>query len=554
MTDFDSIRLVSQPKNLNINLFPHQLASIYQMEKLESNNFIEKEDYIKETKIGINADLVGFGKTLSMIGLICRDKMAWDLDTPYVFQTIHSEAKGRIKNYFMSRYDKLPCTLILVSQSIVSQWVNELKKSNLKYYCFINRTDIDNIELSYLENSDVILVTSRMYNKLISLFPRYCWKRFIFDEPGHIKVSQMSEIHAGFYWFVTATPSTISSMHRNCRNSFMRDIVGSTYYNDIDTHINDITIKNDPEFVKLSFKMPITRYHYHECYQPILKVVTDFINSAVLTMVKAGNIEGALTALGGRKSGNIVELIKSKKLEEMETINSKIKIYEIRNDLAKVEEWTQKKNKVEESLRLIDERFNEILKNPCNICLEEIKSPILEPNCQNIFCGSCLLTWINLKNSCPLCRNTIDLSELVYIDETCSSEKKESVLLPQPRKPTKEEMIVKIINEKKDGSFIIFSEYDSTFTPIIKILKENSIKFVEIKGSIKTREKNINMFRDNKVPVIFINSRHNCCGVNLQTASDIIMYHDMSALTTNQIIGRANRIGRQIPLDVHYLK
>jgi SNF2 family DNA or RNA helicase len=522
------------------------------MEKMEANNIIEKDTYIKESKIGINADITGFGKTLSMIGLICRDKMIWDLDTPYIFQTVHTEAKGRIKNYFISRYDKLPCTLILVSQSIVSQWVNDLKKTNLKYYCFVNRSDIDNIELSYLENIDVIIVTSRMYNKLVSIFPNYCWKRFIFDEPGHIKVASMKEIHAGFYWFVTATPSTISSMHRNCKNSFMKDIVGSSYYNDIDTHIDDITIKNDPDFVKQSFKMPSTRYHYYECYQPILKVISEFINPTILTMIKAGNIEGALSALGGRKSSNIVEIIKSKKLEEIERINSKIKIYEIRNDIPKIQEWEQKKDKVEENLKIIDSKFNEILKNPCNICLEELKSPILEPNCQNIFCGSCLLTWINLKNSCPLCRKEINLSELIYIDEKKIGEKKENLILP-PRKLTKEEMIVKIVKEKKDGSFIIFSEYDSSFSPITHILKETNIKFVQIRGSIKTRDKNIQMFRDNKVPVIFINSKHNCCGVNLQGASDIIMYHDMNTITTNQIIGRANRIGRKIPLDVHYL-
>ena len=36
-------------------------------------------------------------------------------------------------------------------------------------------------------------------------------------------------------------------------------------------------------------------------------------------------------------------------------------------------------------------------------------------------------------------------------------------------------MIIKIVKEKKDGSFIIFSEYDSSFYPITHILKENNI-------------------------------------------------------------------------------
>ena len=68
--EFDNIKMVQQPPDLKINLFPHQLASIYRMENLESNNILYKENYIKETKIGVNADLLGFGKTLARVGLI----------------------------------------------------------------------------------------------------------------------------------------------------------------------------------------------------------------------------------------------------------------------------------------------------------------------------------------------------------------------------------------------------------------------------------------------------------------------------------------------------
>jgi CRISPR/Cas system-associated endonuclease/helicase Cas3 len=60
---------------MKVTLYPHQLASIYKMEQLEIYNKIEKENCVKYTKIGINSDPTGYGKTLSMIGLILRDKM-----------------------------------------------------------------------------------------------------------------------------------------------------------------------------------------------------------------------------------------------------------------------------------------------------------------------------------------------------------------------------------------------------------------------------------------------------------------------------------------------
>ena len=74
---FQNVKMVSQPAGLKVKLFPHQLSSIYKMEQLETNNIIDSdsENCFKKTKIAINADLTGFGKTLAMIGLMVRDKM-----------------------------------------------------------------------------------------------------------------------------------------------------------------------------------------------------------------------------------------------------------------------------------------------------------------------------------------------------------------------------------------------------------------------------------------------------------------------------------------------
>ena len=61
------------------------------------------------------------------------------------------------------------------------------------------------------------------------------------------------------------------------------------------------------------------------------------------------------------------------------------------------------------------------------------------------------------------------------------------------------------------------------------------------------------MFKDGKVPVIFLNSNIECAGLNLQETTDIILYHKMNTDIESQILGRANRIGRKISLNVHHL-
>jgi SNF2 family DNA or RNA helicase len=546
MSEYSNVKMIKQPKDLTINLYPHQLASVYAMEQLEINSVIHKDDdTIIQTKIGINADFTGYGKTIAMITLILRNQMEWDMYAPYVFETIYSESKSRIKKYKIKRYDKLNTTLILVSQSIITQWEKEILKSPLKYSIIATTKALESVKV---EDFDVILTTPSMYNRIVTIYEKFAWKRFIFDEPAHLKVPGMREIHAGFYWFITATPSGIKEFHRNCNLSFMRDMLESDQF--FDSYYKDIIIKNDYEFVKQSFLMPDTIHIYHEIYDPLYLNFKDIVNPQIRTLIEAGNIQEAITLLGGGKTKNLIELIKQKKLEELEEIESKITIYTMRDDIEKIDKWKNKKEHILLQIDDVDEKFNNMLNEPCRICFENMDSPVLEYNCQNLFCGQCLLKWLENKKHCPMCRNEIDITKLVYVENS----KNTKPPLPIVKKMTKIEKILDIIESTKDGKFLIFSDYDSTFFSISRALTENSISYIEIKGNIKTRERNLDLFKNGKIPVIFINSTFNCSGLNIVEATDIILCHDMKKSSENQIIGRANRIGRTTSVNVHHLK
>ena len=85
------------------------------------------------------------------------------------------------------------------------------------------------------------------------------------------------------------------------------------------------------------------------------------------------------------------------------------------------------------------------------------------------------------------------------------------------------------------------------------MLIENNISFIDIKGTVENRQKNINKFKNNNCQVIFINSKFNSAGINLPETTDIILYHEMDDNIKQQIIGRAQRIGRKESLSVHNL-
>ena len=199
----------------------------------------------------------------------------------------------------------------------------------------------------------------------------------------------------------------------------------------------------------------------------------------------------------------------------------------------------------------LNKRFETVLEGNCNICLEKLKNPVLESHCQNVFCGECLLTWLRRKSNCPLCRANIHNSDLIYIETETEIKQIED---DTPRQMTKLEKIADIIEKNPSGKYLIFSLYDSTFIPICQVLEENQISFSILKGHIKTRENIIQNFKQGDLQVIFLNSDFNGAGLNLQETTDIILYHEMSTESLNQIIGRANRIGRTQPLNVHHLQ
>ena len=546
-----SVHYVNQPPDFEVKLFNHQLASIYNMEQLENNPVITSDcNEVKDTRIGINADITGYGKTLSMIGLIARDKMPWDLNFPFVFETVTSEAKFRIKNYKIQRFDKLKTNLVLVSNNIVNQWISELSKTKLSYRSITNRKDFE-ADLD-IHNYDVVVVVPSLYNRLIHHYTGYAWKRFIFDEPGFLKISNMEEIYAGFYWFVTATPHAIYSHYKNrsYKSGFMKDLFACN--NDFHKFCEHIVIVNDPEFIKSSYEMPATHHIHYQCFQPMYNVVLNFVSSTVATMISAGNIEGAIIAMGGSKSSNIVDVIKRHKQNQLIDIEKKISIAEEgEEDTASLD---KKKTHLVDQIKDIESKFDSLLKENCHICCDTLTKPVLEPNCHNIFCGDCLLKWLQQKNSCPLCRHKIDPQQLVYIEESTTTSSSSSPLGAEKKvRVTKIDKTVQLIKDNPTGKFLIYSDQNQTFTPLSNALFENGITFVQMRGNIKNREKNLDLFKTGEVPVIFLNSNSDSAGLNLTESTDIILYHQMPDTTENQIIGRANRVGRTAPLNVHHL-
>jgi SNF2 family DNA or RNA helicase len=116
------------------------------------------------------------------------------------------------------------------------------------------------------------------------------------------------------------------------------------------------------------------------------------------------------------------------------------------------------------------------------------------------------------------------------------------------------ENLIEIITSKKNGKFLVFSAYDETFGDgIIKEFTKHKIIYSTILGSVSHINNVINDFSSGKINVVMMNAKHYGSGLNLQMATDVILYHEMPKELETQVIGRAQRLGRDGSLVVHYL-
>lgn len=522
-------------------LFPHQWKAIEMMEEREKKKHISKTSYSIESNLSIYADITGFGKTISILGLILRDRMEWDMSQDFIQSSISNIFGGGsiVKKKFRA-YKRLNVTLIVVHTNILNQWENELKETSLRFRVVHTKKRVDQLKI---ENMDVILCNASTLGYLLQKFSENAWKRFVFDEPTHTRIPFTQSIIAGFTWLITATPELLLRSHN--WNKFFNTSMEYNLY-------KHLIIKNEDQFVRDSFQLPPLYQKFYKTSQPVFQIIKNLLSPKIQEMILAENIVGAIHALGGNTTSDLYQLIEKDKKEQLEVLKQKALRFERIGDSLKFHKWKDKIQRIEKELVELKERIHEILYlASCPICLESKQNPILLTCCQHMFCGKCVLDWFHKNCSCPLCRKQITSKHLVYHcsqDFSVEERRKE-----EPMLPSKTTTILKILSEIIDPKMIIFSSFSESFDLIRETLKETPYKFGEIKGTTLQRQKTIEDFKKGDLHILFLNSYESGTGLNLEEATDLVLYHTMSDSLFTQIRGRAYRLGRKKPLTIHFL-
>ena len=606
---------VLQPSRINLELKQHQKAAVHSMVELETLGYVDayfkyysnKERLLRiETQIGILNDRVGSGKTLILTSLMVENPITTIRPYYYASDNYTTIREIDLNGQNLNDFEYIPVNVVVVPKGIHHQWSEcfDEQVTDFKYVSLLDASERLNV-LGVVDphidsNSDEIITILCNDTTVQWLFTKYSGKMFnriIIDEADTLKFSTLKSARAGFIWLVTGTTNGVPYSNKK----YIKEIFGKN----ISWQPDFLTIRNSDEFIQRSMCLPTPNRIVIPCKTPYEVVVLgEHIPKDVMNMINAGNIDQATRRLNCQMdtadniykviSNNYERAIKNKTIEleaeQKKNYKSEAKKADHQKLIKKIQKVIDTLKAKRDSLkRSIYESDGRI----CPICLTSVENlsgvhMTLLDCCGCKYCFTCITTIIDSNgHKCPACMRNITTKNMHVIEahdtesdsdsdtdsdsdsdsdtETDSDTDSNSETEKKFHRMSKMDTLLSILSGKieynpndgdidlEDRKFLIFADYNETFDRIRHEVETLKIRYGILTGGGKRVQQTVIDFKDGKISVIMLNAQNFGAGLNLQCATDIIMYHRFTRRLEEQIIGRGQRMGREGTLNVYYL-
>lgn len=548
---------IAQPEYVEQTMFIHQRKAVSMLLSIEKDHTISGQKYDMRTNIGIFADKIGAGKTLTMCTLLSMKIDPEPRKNPIYGSSKHFSV---IVNH-TRQTNELLTNLIIVPHNLINQWKDTLeliKNVSFKIVSKIKHVEEFNSLLNTnVDIPDVILVVNTMYKNL-QIPNKFTWKRFIIDEPQLMVLPVDNMPKADFTWLMCATPRDV--LHG--RRTYLKGLIRPIYDDDQRNLANQLVIKNSDTDVDSSIRLTayVEKYIICKSSRFLEQLGPDNLPMNALACLQANDVSGAIELLNCKEDScsNIVEsLIRN---YQVRVHNLKLESHRIEHTLGitsderemKLEVINEKIKGFDNKIKCIKERIENTTDSMCPICLDTISEPRAITNCcQNSFCFECIVMALgaNPSRRCAMCKKP---DCCLHVESCKNSRTSRNDNGPK----SKADILLDILINMNSGSrYLVFSEYSNSFERVMYRLNEMGIKYETLRGRVETQQKIIDRYSKGETQILLLNAAHFGTGINLQMTTDIVIYHKLrNTNLRTQIIGRAQRPGRNVQLNVTYLR
>jgi hypothetical protein len=370
-----------------------------------------------------------------------------------------------------------------------------------------------------------------------------------------------------------------------------------------------LIVKNCEQCVLESLAIPEPIMYSLECRSTVSRVLRGIVRPEALELIQAGDMGGAIRLLNVQAVADqqgVISAVTSRMFARAEALEARRALLEaeVRDREARLDttsrlevDWLRSiKNSlacvatdVEDARRRIDLLSTRIREsNVCPITMGVIETPSVLKCCNNVFEFSALTEFIASKEAsgelagCPFCRKIIIKSEILVqaiLPAPAVVDKLPSGDVWQSSSHTRMENLLELLAYKQHSipgvpqdvfdRVLIFSSSDniigrcrelesSRFTPEEDEEAGRGVATCRVRqlvGRSTVIDKNLKWFGDSSVDsshrkVLLLNAYNFGSGLNIQSASCIIVLNSLRYDILDQVVGRAQRLGRTEPLHV----
>jgi SNF2 family DNA or RNA helicase len=199
--------------------------------------------------------------------------------------------------------------------------------------------------------------------------------------------------------------------------------------------------------------------------------------------------------------------------------------------------------------------------NQCPICYDDPTNITIVDCCKTAFCLECITMCLKHKTECPHCRAKLGTHNLIVSLPDDAAPADDEIRPPelQDKIHNMKSLLDDIYSKNTCAKVLVFSEHENIFREIGEYLNINNINNSRLMGSGAHIANVIKQFKNTEdsgihMDLLMLNSRYCGSGLNIENATDVIIYHSMTPELEMQVIGRAQRPGRTNVLNVWKLQ